>query len=331
MAQPDRPPFIEQLQTKWSEGKFVCVGLDADYNKLPPHLARKLRENGGTNFNIRTEATYKFLKAIVDATADLVCAYKPNIAFFEDQHRSELALESIVSYIHAAHPDIPVIGDVKRADIGTTNRGYARMAFDRYGFDAITTNPYFGHDTYPPFLDIKGKGLIVLCKTTNPGSSFYQDAPINIHSYYLQQEKNGTPLTDEEKWYIDDVSLHELHGFAPARELPLYLMVALRTKTLAKNNPNIGLVVGATHPEAFAPVRKLAGGLPFLIPGIGTQGGDLEKTLKYAPNSKGQGMIINSGSAIIFASNGEDFADAARAKTLELHNQIQQLRNQNGN
>lgn len=335
MAQPDRPHFREQLQRKWDEGKFVCVGLDADYSKLPPHLASRAKEYGATNLNLRQEVTYEFLIGIVNATADLVCAYKPNIAFFEDQRQSELALKGIVSYIHAAHPDVPVIGDVKRADIGNTNRGYARMAFDRYGFDAITTNPYLGPDTYGPFLRYKGKGLVVLGKTTNKEAAIYQDTPTTVEYYAHVQQANGTPLTEEE--YRLALGAQEsgagqeyykrTYGIELARtQLPMFFLVALRTATSAQENPNIGLVVGATHPESFDPLRHLAPDLPFLIPGIGSQGGDLEKTLQYAPDSRNQGMIINSSSGIIFASSGEDFADAARTKTLQLHNQIQELR-----
>lgn len=328
----ERPQFIDQLQRKWAEGKFACVGLDPDYSKLPPYLAQDFKYFGVLNYNMRSEVTEKFLHDIVDATADTVSAFKPNIAFFEDQRNTEISLRKIVGYIHAAYPDVPVIGDVKRADIGNTNNGYARMAFDKYGFDAITTNPYFGHDTYNPFLKYPGKGLIVLCKTTNPGAAFYQDAPVNLYEYQDQQELNGTPLSDQEMDLAEEAAEQYYEQYKeriladPPNLLPLYQIIALRTATLAKNNPNIGLVVGATHPEAFAPVRMLAGETTFLIPGIGTQGGDLEKTLQSAPNSKGEGIIINSSSGIIFASKGPDFADAARSAALKLHNQIKELR-----
>lgn len=332
----ERPPFIDQLQAKWDEGKSVCVGLDPDPSKLPPHIAEELRAQGTVNFNIRNETTFDFISNIVNATADLVCAYKPNIAFYEDLESVQRALSGIVRFIHAAYPDIPVIGDVKRADIGNTNLGYARMAFERYDFDAITTNPYFGHDTYSPFLEHKGRGLLVLCKTSNPGATMYQDTPVDIFVYQDMQTRNGLPLSEEEMELAEEaavecVPIYEKYVFQDTpRYIPLYQLVALRTATLARQNSNIGLVVGATHPESFAPVRRLFGDGPILIPGIGTQGGDLEKTLQYAPNSQGHGIIINSASKILFASSGKDFADAARAETLKLHQQITALRRQSG-
>lgn len=320
---PERPPFIEQLKAKWDEGKFVCVGLDADYEKIPQHIVAKSRETLYSREQIEVFSRVTFLKEIVNATGDLVSAFKPNSAFFEDSPEGEEALAEIIEHIHLRFPGVPVIGDVKRADIGDSNRGYAKMAFERYEFDAVTTNPYFGHDTYEPFLKYPGRGLLILCKTTNRDAGMYQDAPVNLPDYQETEKLNGIPLSDEEYELARQVAKRDI-------VLPLYYLVALRTATLAKENPNIGLVVGATHPEAFAPVRKLAPDLPFLIPGIGKQGGDLEKTLKYAPDSKGQGVIINSGSAIIYASSGEDFAEAARAATLKLHNQITELRAKNG-
>lgn len=323
-----RSPFRQQLQTHWDAGKFVCVGLDPDWNKIPPHLKDKfISPTMGTG---REKALMEFAEKIVDSTGDLVCAYKPNIAFYEGFYEGQEALEYTVRYIKDNFPEVPIIGDVKRADIGNTNRGYAEMAFGRYQFDAITTNPYFGHDTYPPFLSHEGRGLIALCKTSNPGAALYQDAPVDIETYQHIQEKNGTPLTDGEmelayqvaeryeKEYEDSILLDR------ATILPLYCLVALRTATLARENPNIGLVVGATHPETFEPVRMLAPDALFLIPGIGSQGGDLEKTLKFAPDSRRQGMIINSASGIIFASSGEDFADKAREATIKLDKQIKE-------
>lgn len=328
----ERIPYIEQLHGKWSEGKLGCAGLDPDYSKLPTHIAQDFRKEGVLNFNLRAATTTKFLTDVVDATAPFVSAFKPNIAFFEDQHNTELSLRKIVDYIHAAYPSVPVIGDVKRADIGNTNTGYARMAFEKYGFDAITTNPYFGPDTYSPFLKYPGKGLIVLCKTSNPGAAFYQDAPVDIYQYQAIQEQNGTPLTDEEMDLAEEAA-EEYYETYKERVLadrptllPLYQIIALRTATLARQNPNIGLVVGATHPEAFAPIRRLAGDTHFLIPGIGTQGGDLGKALTYAPDGNGNGVIIVSASKVLYASKGRDYAEAAGREAANLHEQIQQLR-----
>lgn len=326
-----RPSFKEQLEEKWAEGKFVCVGLDPDWWKLPPHLLKVAKHSRINNFHLRDNVLTKFLADIIDATADTAVAFKPNKAFYEYRKSFEGVLETMVGYIHAKYPTVPVIGDIKDADIGNTNKGYAEMAFDRYEFDAITTNPYFGQDTYQPFLRYPGKGLIVLCKTTNPGAGFYQDAPIVLEHYMRQQDINGTPLTQDEYRSLLGASeartQRERELFGPST-VPLYWIIALRTAMIARENPNIGLVVGTTHPEAFLPVRYLTMDTPFLIPGIGTQGGDLEATLKYAKDSKGQGMIINSSSGIIFASKDEDFAEAAKAATLKLHQEITRLSKQ---
>ncbi len=223
-------------------------------------------------------------------------------------------LRGAVDQIHSEFPGVLVIGDVKRAGIGVTNMGYARMAFEKYDFDAITTNPYFGADTFPPFLNYEGRGLIVLCRTTNPGSAELQNMPV-----WLSQARDEELVTRQEYDKLGDligrpfIRMYELVAFFAAERW-------------SKDTDQLALVVGATHPEAFAPIRKLAPNIPFLIPGIGTQGGDLEKTLKYALDSNDQGMIINSGSAIIFASAGDDYAEAAGAAALKLHTQIQQLR-----
>lgn len=309
----EKPPFIEQLQIKWDEGKFVCVGLDADYERLPKHIVEASKKLSLQKQDAAILSRVNFMKEVVNVTGDLVCAFKPNIAFFEDAPEGEEALAQIVEHIHERFPDIPVIGDVKRADIGNPNRFYAKMAFERYGFDAITTNSYFGQDTFEPFLQYPGKGLFILCRTTNPGSKELQEMPINLGVAVA----GGLISEDEHRKLATDI-------------LTVSEMVAFLAANRWSKLGNLGLVVGATHAETFEPVRKLAGDLPFLIPGIGTQGGDLEKTLKYAPDSKGQGMIINSGSSIIFASSGEDFAEAAREATLKLHNQITELRAKHG-
>lgn len=340
----ERPHFIDQIERRWADGKLVCVGLDPDFSRIPPHLLQEARDPGSSNYNVRNEAIFTFLKGVVDATADLVCAYKPNVAFFSGKHNDQFALQKLTRYIHYKYPDIPVIGDSKRADIGNTNKYYAQEMFEKNEFDAITTNPYFGHDTYAPFLKYPGKGLIALCKTSNPEAAFYQDAPVDIYDYEDIQDENKTPLSDREMELMEVAAKHyltfrakQLLGDAykaekdmiiadSAQVMPLYQIVALRTATLAQKYPNIGVVVGATHPEAFEPVRMLIGDTGMLIPGIGTQGGDLEKTLKFAPREDRAGVAINSASAILYASKERDFADASRAAALKLHNQIQQLR-----
>lgn len=330
--------FIDQLRVRWQEAGPLCVGLDAEYTKIPPHIVedqriswRRYYHHPG-NPNLRYDVQLEFLIEVIDQTADFVCAFKPNIAFFEGTFQGERVLRMAVQHIHKCHPGIPVIGDTKRADIGNTNRNYAAL-FDRYGFDAMTTSPYLGPSTYQALLDgHPGKGLIVLCKTTNPDAAIYQDAPISVSLYAHIQEKNGTPLTDEEyekakmAAEIMELEYEEQVSQDAPDFIPLYQMVAIRTATLARENPNIGLVVGATHPESFAPIRRLVGNTYFLIPGIGSQGGDVETTLKYAPDSQGQGMIINNGSKILFASSGRDFAEAARAEALRNFEQFRAAR-----
>jgi orotidine-5'-phosphate decarboxylase len=267
--------FVEMLENKWNEGKFVCVGLDSDYAKLPETI-RAYWDIGN--------AIFEFNKGIVDATQDLVGAYKPNSAFYEAYGQSGIsALRDTISYIKSVAPDVPVILDAKRADIGNTNDGYVKFAFDECRADAITVHPYLGREAMKPFLDRGDKGVIVLARTSNPGASEFQDFG------------EGTKL---------------------------YERVAQNVSDEWNYNGNCGLVVGATYPGELQRVREIAPNLPILIPGIGAQGGDLERTLEFGKDSKNQGMIINSSRGIIFASKGEDFAEAARVETEKLHNQI---------
>lgn len=284
--------FREMLEAQWAKGKFVCVGLDPDVEKLPEPL--KLRY---TEYSETTPGSQfiKFCEAIVFATADLVCAYKPNVAFFERHGiRGWDALYRIVAKIHKVAPDVPVILDAKRADIGNTNNGYVQMAFNYLQVDAITVHPYLGQEALQPFLDRADKGIIVLCRTSNPGAGEFQDMKI--------------------------------HAEGVIGELPLYQWVAKNVSSRWNKNSNCALVVGATYPEELAEVRKIVGDIPILIPSIGAQGGDVEKTVLAGKDSRGWGMIINSSRGIIFASKGSDFAEAARRETDKLHNLINQYR-----
>ncbi len=267
--------FRELLESRWERGNFLCVGLDSELSKIPVSAR-------GTN---TYETILTFNKAIVDATKDLVCAFKPNSAFYE-AHGDEgwHALRDTVGYIHEAAPDVPVILDAKRADIGNTNDGYVEAIFDHLGVDAVTVHPYLGAEALKPFLDRKEKGIIVLCKTSNPGAGEFQDL-----------------LVDGE---------------------PLYRTVAKHVARDWNTNGNCGLVVGATYPEDLKEVRATAGDMPILIPGIGPQGGDIEKTVAAGKDSRGQGMIISAARAVIFASNGPDFTDAARAQATALDGTI---------
>lgn len=271
--------FIKKLEKLWAKDKFVCIGLDPVLEKLPKSIKGTV-----------SDRIFKFNKAIIDATADIVLAYKPNSAFYEAKGIEGLeALIKTVKYIKKNYPQIPIILDAKRADIGNTNNGYVIAAFDELGVDAITIHPYLGREAIQPFLDRKDKGIIVLVRTSTPGAGEFQDI----------LNKKGEPL---------------------------YLTVA---KNVAKNwnaNGNCALVVGATYPKELAQIRKAVGDIPILIPGIGAQGGDIEKTVKAGRDSKNQGIIIHSSRSIIFASSGADFADAARQKTKELSDQINQVR-----
>jgi len=277
----DNINFNELLKRKWKQKKFVCVGLDSQYVKIPETIRK----------NVKTkEAIEKFNKEIIDATHDLVCAYKPNIAFYEAEGTEGLtALIETTSYIHKKYPDIPVILDAKRADIGSTNEGYAKAIFDIIGVDAVTIQPYLGKEAIEPFLEKEDKGIIILCRTSNPGAGEYQDLIVE----------------------------HSILG-----KVPLYQAVAYQVANDWNKNNNCCLVVGATYPEESAIIRKIAPNLPFLIPGIGKQGGDIEKAVAASKDKRNEGMIINSSRGIIFASQEKDFAQAARKETEKLDNEI---------
>ena len=258
--------FNQQLQSAWaSQGSMLCVGFDPDPKRLPTSLQGK------------PEGIFEFCREIADATADVVCGFKPQFAYFASQ-RAEAQLEKLIRHLKDQYPQIPVILDSKRGDIGSTADHYALEAFERYGADAITVNPYMGFDTIEPYLKHEGKGVIVLCRTSNPGGSDLQ---------FLNVSPQGEPL---------------------------YLHLAKLAATQWNSTGQIGLVVGATFPEEISKVRAIVGDMPLLIPGIGAQGGDIEATVKAGsvPGKPGTGMIINSSRAILYASSGNDFAQAAR-------------------
>lgn len=267
--------FRDLMEAQWAQGKFVCVGLDSDQLKIP-RAARW--------FSAR-ETVVGFNEKIIEATHDVAGFYKPNSAFYEEGGAEGMeALRETIAFTHDCAPEIPVIWDAKRADIGNSNQGYIRAAFEFLQADAITVHPYLGQEALQPFLDCKDKGIFVLCRTSNKGAGEFQDG--------------------------------EMYG------RPLYEYMAFRVATRWNANHNCGLVVGATYPSELKKVREVAGDVPILIPGIGAQGGDLEKTVQAGKDSRGQGMIINSSRGIIFASSGPDFAAAARRETEKLHNQI---------
>ncbi len=269
--------FIEALKQTWrANGSLVCVGLDPEPAKFPAHLRDQ------------PDAIFAFCREIVDATADLVCCFKPQIAHFA-AHRAEDALERLIAHVHAEHPDVPVILDAKRGDIGSTAQHYAVEAYERYGADAVTLNPYLGRDSVQPFLDRADKGAILLCHTSNPGSTDLQELTVR-----------GTD----------------------GEELPLYQHVAATIANDWNTNGNCALVVGATWPEQLAQVRALVGAMPLLVPGVGAQGGDVEAVVRNGVAQDGGGLIISSSRAILYAGGGEDFAIAARKATMALRDEI---------
>ena len=298
--------FRSLLETKWAEGKFVCVGLDSEFGKIPESIRRQSIGRTILNFN----------EAIVDATKDVVCAYKPNIAFYEAYGEAGLrALGETIDYIRKYAPDVPVILDAKRADIGNTNAGYVKATFEYLQADAITVHPYLGREALQPFLDCKDKGIIVLCRTSNLGADEFQDRDV-----MLTDDDQVLFFGDENK-KEEDMEREEWRSY-----LPLYQYVAYKVAREWNENNNCAVVVGATYPGELREVRRIVGDMPILIPGVGAQGGDVEKTVKEGRNSRGNGMIINSSRGIIFASSGLDFAEAARRETLKLHTLINQYR-----
>lgn len=254
--------FNLSLRRRWQSAGLLCVGLDPDPARLPAHLAH------------RPDAILAFCTAIVDATADLACAFKPQIAHFASS-RAEDQLEALIAHIHATHPGVPVVLDAKRGDIGSTAEHYAREAFERYRADAVTLNPYMGFDSIAPYLDWPGRGAILLCRTSNPGGS--------------------------------DLQALDVGGER------LYERVARLAAGSWNRDGRLGLVVGATFPAELARVRALAPDLPLLVPGIGAQGGDIAASVRAGRDAHGAGLMVNSSRAILYAGSGEDFAQAARA------------------
>ncbi len=263
----------------------VCVGLDAVYPKIPQFLKKQNKDKAKTIF--------KFNQAIIDQTHDLVCAYKPNLAFYEAMGAAGwAALKQTVDYIHQLDKNIITVADAKRADIGHTNQAYAASIFDYFAFDALTVHPYLGSEALEPLLSRKNKGIIVLCRTSNPGAAEFQDLEISLNS----------------------------------KSTPLYEYLAQQVKNHWNQHNNCALVVGATYPEELAKIRKIVNDMPLLIPGVGSQGGDIQKTVRAGQDNQGSGMIINSSRSIIFASSDKDFAQAARSKTNQLKQNINQHR-----
>jgi orotidine-5'-phosphate decarboxylase len=265
--------FFKKLDNAVKKNRsLLCVGLDSDPEMLP----------SGVN-------VLDFNRAIIEATRDLVCAYKVNLAFYEapDSQGFEV-LKQTVAFIRGT---LPVIADAKRGDIGNTSKAYARAIFDRLGFDAVTVSPYMGFDSLQPFIEYQNKGTFIICRTSNAGAKDFQSL--------ICQYKG--------------------------ENLPLFEIVAKKAGEW-NTRGNIGLVVGATYPKELRLLRQAHPDITFLIPGIGAQGGDLETTIRYGVNKKSAGVIINSSRQVIFASRGSDFAEAARKAALALRDAINQVR-----
>ncbi len=257
--------FIQMLQVAQREnGSMLCVGLDPDPARFPAAMKGEASK------------IYDFCAAVVDAAADLVIAFKPQIAYFA-AHRAELQLEHLIQHMRRVAPHVPVILDAKRGDIGSTAQQYAKEAFERYGADAVTLSPFMGLDSIEPYLKYEGKGAFLLCRTSNPGGDDLQNQRL--------ASVDGQPL--------------------------LYEHVARLAQGPWNRNGQVGLVVGATYPSELARVRELAPTVPLLIPGVGAQGGDAAATVQAAwrPDAP---IVVNSSRAILYASDAADFAEAAR-------------------
>lgn len=267
--------FLDKLDRAWRQfDSLVCVGLDPDLNKLPESVS-------GAQAPI-----FEFNRAIIDQTAAHCCCFKPQIAYYA-AYAAELQLERTIRYIKDHYPDHPVILDAKRGDIGATAEMYAREAFERYGADAVTVNPYMGGDTLQPFLDYADRGVVILCRTSNAGSAEFQAL-----------DCGGSSLAHRVARQSLDWNRHA----------------------------NIMLVTGATYPAEIGQIREIVGEMPLLVPGVGAQGGGLRAVLENGLTANKTGLMINSSRGIIYASSGEDYAQAAGAAARKLKDEINLLR-----
>jgi len=269
---------------------LVCVGLDSAFDKLPESI--KSHEHQQFAFN----------KAIIDATHDLVCAYKPNPAFYEA--RGDIGIKELkltCDYLKKTYPEIPIILDAKRGDIGNTNEGYAAYVFDYLQADAITVMPYMGIESLSVFFNHEGKGIIVGCHSSNPGAKEFQE------KLFFPERPEGVEGDNH-------------------KPKPLYHIVAEEIMKQHGDNPNAMIFMGATFPEELGTIREIIGDMTILAPGVGAQEGVLEKVVRAGVNSQKAGLIINSSRGIIFASTGEDFAEKAREETEKLRDEINKYR-----
>lgn len=263
---------MRQFRDSWvRSGSMLCVGLDPTPARFPAHVGR-------SSASIRA-----FNHAIIDATSDLVCCYKPNLGFYLPHGHD--GLDALLALREDVPAHIPLLLDAKVGDVGTTTEAYASAYFDTWGFDGVTAHAYMGHDSLAPLLSREGHAVFVLAKTSNPGSGLLQDQMID-----------GVPVSE---------------------------IVAAQAATW-NSRDNVGLVAGATYPEQLRSIRSVAGDMPILVPGVGAQQGDLAAAVRSGLDSSGFGLIINASRAVCYASDGPDFAEAARAVALRLRDEIEQ-------
>lgn len=269
--------FIDKLCARWRDADtLLCVGLDPDPAKFPDRFVDD------------PDALFAFCRDIADATAEYACAFKPQIAYFAAHNDGEAQLQRLIAHLNGAHPDVPVILDAKRGDIGSTAQQYACEAFERFGADAVTLNPYMGRDSADPFLQYNDRGCVFLCHTSNPGARDFQELLVD-----------GAPL---------------------------YQHIARTIAGEWNADGNCALVVGATFPEELAVIRGIVGDMPLLIPGVGAQGGDVEAVVRNGRTADGTGLMINSSRGILYASRGEGYAEAAADAARELRDGINRYR-----
>ena len=297
------PSFTHTLRQRWQAAdSMLCVGLDPDPARIPAHL--------GTG----PEAIDRFCRDIIAATADTVCAFKPQIAYFAAQGAEDV-LAGLITHIHAEHPGIPVILDAKRGDIGSTARQYGVEAFDRFKADALTLSPFMGFDSIEPYFEWAGRGLILLCRTSNPGGNDLQAL-----SVLPAGDATGTPSgAPSPRQSASDTA-------SSTQPEKLYEHLARLAAGPWNVNGELGLVVGATFPDELARVRTLAPRLPLLVPGVGAQGGDVNATVRAGLDADGYGLVINSSRAILYAGKGTDFADQARKAAVATRDAIRAAR-----
>ncbi len=268
--------FAEQVAAASKRNQsLLCIGLDPDIDKFPDSVLRE------------EYPIFAFNRAIIEATHDVVCAYKPQIAFYAAQ-RAENQLEMTIEFIKEHFSHIPVILDAKRGDVGSTAAQYALEAFDRYQVDAVTVNPYLGFDSLQPFLEYKDKGVIVLCHTSNKGAQDIQELHVNDQF--------------------------------------LYEKIAMLAATHWNEHNNIALVIGGTYPEALSKIREIIGDMLMLVPGVGAQGANIKDVVTHGKTGQGGGLIISASRSILYASHKSDFAKDSRTAALVLRDEMNQYR-----